>query len=90
MKRNRKNEPPEVSVAGRPGIQKWWIRGTLAAVALVLFLGLTGCADILEPLHAGDIPFEEEVTTPPDIGAVDNVPTVPVDNSFDGTDYLPF
>jgi hypothetical protein len=36
--------------------------------------------DLLAPF-AGDVPFEQDVTMPSEMGAVDNVPTVPDDDS---------
>lgn len=47
-----------------------------------MVLGTTGCAldDLLAPF-AGDIPFEQDETKPSEMGAVDNIPTVPEDDS---------
>ena len=59
-----------------------WKRGVLAAILLALVIGSTGCAldDLLAPF-AGDIPFEQDETMPSEMGAVDNIPTVPEDDS---------
>lgn len=76
-----------------PGRNRLWAvlwKGTaLAVIGMALFVGIAGCSldDIVMPV-GGDIPFEENITTKPDMGAVDDVPTVPNDDfSFDGIDF---
>ena len=56
--------------------------GSAFAILLALVIGSTGCAldDLLAPF-AGDIPFEQDETMPSEMGAVDNIPTVPEDDS---------
>lgn len=69
-----------------------WKRAALAVITLALLLGSAGCAldDLMTPF-AGDIPFEQETTAPSEIGAVDNTPTVPEDDSsFGDIDFRPF
>lgn len=53
----------------------------LAVMAVSLVSGLTGCAldDLVMPI-GGDIPFEQEQTTPPEMGAVDNNPRIPAED----------
>jgi hypothetical protein len=72
------------------GSSRLWKRIALGAAAILLMMGITGCAldDILTPV-GGDIPFEQEQTTPPEMGSVDNAPTVPDDSSFDNVDDRP-
>lgn len=75
----------------RPQGEALWKRIAVATLAAVLVLGLMGCTvdDVLSPFGVGDIPFEEEQTTPPDMGAVDDRPTVPNDEDFDDIDFRP-
>ena len=72
------------------GSSRLWKPIALGVTATLLLMGLTGCAldDILMPV-GGDIPFEQEYTTPPEMGSVDNAPTVPDDSSFDNVDDRP-
>lgn len=76
------------------GINRLWVavqKGTaLVAIAVALIIGMTGCSldDILLPI-GGDIPFEQEYTTPTEMGSVDNAPTVPDGSSFDNVDDRP-
>lgn len=67
-------------------------KAALVAASATLALVLMGCTldDLLTPFGSGDIPFEQEQTTPTDIGAVDNSPTVPDDDSFIDADDLQF
>lgn len=69
-----------------------WKRTALAVIAAALVVGLVGCSldDLLTPV-GGDIPFEKESTTPPEMGAVDNIPTVPEDiSNYDDAEFRPF
>lgn len=81
MAMNRKNRASEEYSAGCFRLV-WWKRAILAVVAVALVLGTTGCAldDLLAPF-AGDIPFEQDETKSSEMGAVDNIPTVPEDDS---------
>jgi hypothetical protein len=81
---------PNVAGAGR----LWtavWKRAVLAIVAVAMVIGFAACSldDLLMPI-GGDIPFEQETTTPPEMGAVDNIPTVPEDPGCDDVDFRPF
>jgi hypothetical protein len=87
MNRERQYPCPQADVASRPG--RGWKRAALAVVAVALFLSLTGCNDLLDPLGPLDIPFEQEPTKSTDMGAVDNKPTVPGDSDFDDMDLSP-
>lgn len=63
---------------------------TAAVLAVLMVIGTTGCAlDDLTSFFTGDVPFEQEQTTPPEMGAVDNRPTVADDAAFDGIDSNP-
>lgn len=68
-----------------------WKRVVLTIIAMALAIGLAGCSvdDLLPPI-GGDIPFEQETTTPSEMGAVDNVPTVPEDPGCDDVEFRPF
>ena len=81
MARNRENGSSEQPFAGRVCLALWK-RITLAVITVALLVGFSGCAleDLLAPF-AGDVPFEQDVTMPSEMGAVDNVPTVPDDDS---------
>lgn len=69
-----------------------WKRSVLLVIAVVLVVGLAGCSlEDLLPFGGGDIPFEKEPITPPEMGAVDNIPTVPEDiSNYDDVEFRPF
>lgn len=81
MAMNRKNRSSKEYSAGC-FLLAWCKRAALTVIAVALVLGTTGCAldDLLAPF-AGDIPFEQDETKPSEMGAVDNIPTVPEDDS---------
>ena len=67
-----------------------WKRVVLAVLAAILVIGITGCTlDDLSSTFNGDVPFGQEQTTLPDMGAVDNTPTVADDAAFDDLDSRP-
>ena len=87
------NQNRRYHTSGEYGIDRFLrvVRKGAALLAVAaLTVGMTGCSldDILMPI-GGEIPFEQEQTTPPEAGAVDNVPTVPGDLSFDDLDNRP-
>lgn len=68
-----------------------WKRIAIVTIVAALVVGFAGCAmdDLLAPF-VGDVPFEQQQETPPEMGAVDNTPTVPDDDDFDNVDLRPF
>ena len=76
------------------GISRLWVTVrrimALTAVVFVLTVGMTACSldDLLMPM-GGEIPYEQQQTTPPDAGWADRTPTVPDDSSFDDNDFRP-
>ncbi len=64
----------------------------LVMIVAVLAVGSAGCElDDLQTPFAGDIPFDQKQTVPPDMGVVDNTPTVPdSDTPLDSIDFIPF
>lgn len=70
----------------------WWKRIALAVITMAMAVAFAGCSveDLVTPF-AGDIPFEQELTVPADLGAVDNIPTVPEsDDSLGDSNFRPF
>lgn len=89
MKGNSRN-----AAFGGPGVRHpfsgglKWLAATVIAVVMVM--GVTGCAlDDLTSSFAGDVPFAQEQTTPPEMGAVDHQPTVADDAAFEDIDSHP-
>ena len=92
MSRNRKLgvlKPPQTT---RTHSVTLWKKAALCTVSVALVLGLMGCDlnDLLTPFGGGEIPFEQtKPTSQRDMGAVDNIPTVPDHDSFLDNDDFP-
>lgn len=67
-----------------------WKLMNLAVIAAIIVIGVSGCAlDDLSSTFSGDVPFEQEQTQSPEMGAVDNAPTVADDAAFDDIGLRP-
>ena len=89
MKQNSTNEFSQERGKGRL-LTHLWKRLALAATAVIMVIGIAGCAlDDLTSGAGGDVPFEQEQTTPREMDVLDNVPTVPDDAAFDDFDSRP-
>lgn len=72
-------------------IGRLWKRVTLVIITGVLAIGLMGCSleDIFSSFHVTDLPFEDDKTTPTDMGVVDDRPVIPDDSNFEDLRYDP-
>lgn len=72
-------------------LSRLWKRVILVIIAGVLAIGLMGCnlEDIFSSFNVGDLPFEEDLSSPTDMGVVDDRPVVPDGSNFEDLRYDP-